>query len=150
MDCQKDKIYLRVDDDTVWMSEDFIDKMFQARIKNPEPLFIYANIINNAIVDYLHQRAGNFILKDKIIEYDYVGKGWEDLEVVKELHLQFLESAENNQTDKWKNSFSEWHLHNYERVSINSLIYFASTIDSISIQGIDEEQLFASDLPHFY
>ena len=69
--------------------------MFQARIKNPYPLFIFANIINNAVIDYLHQRAGNFVLKDKIIEYYHQGNGWGDLEIVKELHLQFLESAEN-------------------------------------------------------
>lgn len=124
--------------------------MFQARIKNPYPLFIFANIINNAVIDYLHQRAGNFVLKDKIIEYYHQGNGWGDLEIVKELHLQFLESAENNRTDKWKNSFSEWHLHNYERVSINSFIYFGSTISTVNIQGFDEEQLFASDFPHYY
>lgn len=34
-DCQTDKIYLRLDDDTVYMSEDFVDKMFRARISNP-------------------------------------------------------------------------------------------------------------------
>ncbi len=33
-DCEKNKVYLRVDDDTVWMSPDFIDKMYLARIKN--------------------------------------------------------------------------------------------------------------------
>ncbi len=49
--------------------------MFQARINNPNPMFIYSNIINNALIDYLHQRAGNFILKDKIIEYAYEGNG---------------------------------------------------------------------------
>lgn len=51
---------MRLDDDIIWMSQDFVDKMFEARIKYPEPLFIYPNIVNNAIIDYLHQRAGIF------------------------------------------------------------------------------------------
>jgi hypothetical protein len=31
----KNKVYLRVDDDTVWISDNFINVMYEARIKNP-------------------------------------------------------------------------------------------------------------------
>ena len=81
-DCEKNKVYLRVDDDTVWMSPDFVDKMYEARIKNIQPIFIFANIINNAIIGYLHQRAGNFIYKDPIA-YHCQGNGWKNKEIAK-------------------------------------------------------------------
>ena len=58
------------------MSDDFVEKMFDLRIKYPEFLVIYPNIINNAIVNYLHQRAGTFDFKKFPLKYDCTGNSW--------------------------------------------------------------------------
>jgi hypothetical protein len=44
-------MYIRLDDDVVWLEENFFKDMIEFRINNPEPLFIYPNIINNANFD---------------------------------------------------------------------------------------------------
>ena len=38
-------------------------------------MFIYSNTINNGLITYLHQRAGNFKTSE-IVDYDAAGNGW--------------------------------------------------------------------------
>ena len=50
----------------------------------------------------------------------------------------------------WKTSFNKWYALNNERISINTLIYFSNTINSMELQRADEEQLFSADISHYY
>lgn len=76
-------------------------------------MLIYANIINNQLINYVHQRAGNFFLPDKIVMSYYGGSElYSKGHLVKDVHEQFLESVEKNQTDKWKKSFEKWYFLN--------------------------------------
>ena len=69
-------IYIRLDDDIVWMEDNFIKNLYNFRINNPQYFLVYGNIINNAVVDHIHQRLGA-IDTEKIIGYGcmdhYVG-----------------------------------------------------------------------------
>ena len=49
-------IYVRLDDDILYIDEGFIEKIVNFRIKNLEYLFVLPNTINNSICDHIHQR----------------------------------------------------------------------------------------------
>ena len=51
-----DSVYIRLDDDIVYLEPGFFDKLFKKRLENPEPFLVYPNIINNAIISHIHQR----------------------------------------------------------------------------------------------
>ena len=59
-DLQKNKVYMKLDDDTLYIDENFIQTMWSHRFKLQERMVIYPNIINNAMVTHIHQRAGVF------------------------------------------------------------------------------------------
>jgi hypothetical protein len=130
-------LYLRLDDDVVWLEEHFFKKLIDFRLSNPEPLFVYPNIINNAIIDHLHQRLGCFNSIDKI-EYncfDYFGVM--DGHHAELRHNEFIKDIKNNDLDKYK--FGKWSLYNYERVSINSLAWFGKDIKNLEFDVEEED-----------
>ena len=51
---------MKLDDDTLYIDENFIQTMWSHRFKLQERMVIYPNIINNAMVTHIHQRAGVF------------------------------------------------------------------------------------------
>ena len=59
-----DAAYLRLDDDVCYLAPGFVEEMFRFRQAHPEPFLVYGNIINNAIVSWLHQKLGNFAYKE--------------------------------------------------------------------------------------
>jgi hypothetical protein len=57
--CQDDDtIYIRFDDDIVWIEEGVIEKMVQARIDHPDAFVIYPNVINSTLLSAWHQQIG--------------------------------------------------------------------------------------------
>ena len=58
--CQADDtIYVRFDDDIVWMEEGCLEKMLDARIDHPGAFVIYPNVINSTTISAWHQRNGS-------------------------------------------------------------------------------------------
>lgn len=53
-----DTIYVRFDDDIVWVEEGALEKMLKARIDCPYAFLIYPNIINSTTVTSWHQEIG--------------------------------------------------------------------------------------------
>lgn len=53
-----DHVYVRFDDDIVWMNYNSIKNLIDFRIDNPEYFIVYGSIVNNAICDYIHQKLG--------------------------------------------------------------------------------------------
>lgn len=140
-----DTIYIRLDDDIVWLEDKFIKKMYDIRIKYPEPFLILGNIINNAVITHLHQHFGSFTYED-IIENKCMGNGWSNPEIATALHRDFLTSIESNTIDKWY-TFDVWKLLEKERISINALTYFGKTIQRIGQILGDEEEYVTVNIP---
>lgn len=136
--CDPNKIYIRLDDDIVWLESNFIKKLSTFRYENPQYFLVYGNIINNAIVDHLNQRFGNLKITKKI-EYNALDfNGWANPEVAEEKHKMFLKNIFNNNIEKFK--FKQWILDIYERVSINCISWLGSEFAKFNgIVGIDEE-----------
>ena len=134
-------VYLRLDDDVVYLAPGFVREMFDFRLANPHPFLVYSNIINNAIVAWIHQKLGNFSY-ERLSGYDCVDEiGWKDPRFAETLHRAFLADPVD---PKWK--FREWHATEYERVSINAISWFGKDL-AVEPVDRDEENWFATWRP---
>lgn len=141
-------VYVRLDDDVVYVEPGFFQAIVAFRLANPEPFLVYGNIINNAVVSHLHQRNGRF-------RYDRLGgyacmdpTGWGDPLYAEAVHRAFLEDVRRGRADRWRRSFAEWHCLDNERVSINCIAWLGGTFREFGGQvGRDEEQWLATEKP---
>ncbi|ETS85654.1 hypothetical protein PFICI_03679 [Pestalotiopsis fici W106-1] len=53
-----DTIYLKIDDDIVWIDDDAVPRMIETLIKHPEAHDIAGNIINSPITSFMHYHQG--------------------------------------------------------------------------------------------
>jgi len=140
-----DTIYIRFDDDIVWIEEDFIKKMSEFRIANPEYFLVYGNIINNAIIDLIHQRMGALEYKNFEINYDCGDPiGWGNSDFAEMKHRNFFQKFESNNLNSYK--FNKWELFFNERVSINCISWFGKDFEDIGLM-CDEENFLSVEYP---
>jgi len=55
---QDDTMYIKIDDDILWMEPNAIKNLIDTRRGNPDPLLIVGNIVNNAYCNFKHQCLG--------------------------------------------------------------------------------------------
>lgn len=145
-----DTIYIRLDDDIVWLEDNFIEKLYYFRLNNPQYFLVYGNIINNAIIDHLLWRYGIYENSDiKNTEFKYIAtdnNGWKDANVAYHKHKIFLDHLMNKKLDKYK--FNKWILWHYERVSINCICWFGKHFKQFNgLVGRNEEVWLSVDRP---
>jgi len=71
VDCiEKDTVYIRIDDDVVWMEYYSLQKLVEFRIKNPSYFLVYGNIVNNSKCDFIHQEYLDLSTNDKFSHFD--------------------------------------------------------------------------------
>lgn len=51
-------IYIRFDDDILWVAPDAIENLLKTRLAHRDPFLVFANIINNSVCSYHHQVNG--------------------------------------------------------------------------------------------
>lgn len=143
-----DAVYIRLDDDIVYVEPDFFDRIFEYRIKNPEPFLVYGNIINNAIISHLHQR-NSLVKYHKLCGYECCDPvGWNDPKFAETIHRAFISDLHNGKLEQWHSSFREWHCLSHERVSINCISWLGSTFQTFGGQvGSNEEIWLSVDKP---
>lgn len=121
--CDPEKIYIKIDDDIVWMERDFIKKLVNFRLNHKDNLLVGANIINNAITDHIHQRQGALNgIKEHIGYNAFDDNGWKNPNVAYEKHLNLIRSITTNDLEKFK--FKKVILNVFERYSINCVSWF--------------------------
>jgi len=117
---EENTVYIRLDDDIVWLESNFIKKLAEFRIKNPKPFLIYGAILNNAVIDSIVQKLGLYSNLPPIGYNCLDENGWRSPEVAVEKHNYLID----NYLSKLKTPpklFDNWMLNNYERVSINCI-----------------------------
>jgi len=144
---QKNAVYLRLDDDVVWMEPDAIEKIINFRLDNPEYFLVYGNTINNALCDFLHQKQGALQIEEKI-EYECCGRlAWNNVHVAEKKHRNFIELYKRNELHKYK--FENHVLKDYERCSINAISWLGATFAKFDgIVGESEEVWLSCYKPH--
>lgn len=140
-----DAIYIRFDDDIVYIAPNCIHNLAKFRRENPTPFLVYGNIVNNAIISHLHQRNGLVCYHDNV-GYDCMDiTGWKDPAFCLALHNAFIADVEGNNLSKWLATFESWICSQYERVSINCVSWFGR--DMTVPVGSDEEQWLSVERP---
>ena len=143
---QKDTVYIRFDDDIVWMDHRSIINLLDHRIDNPEFFLVYGNIINNAICDHLHQRFGAFPLDPHIGYNTFDSNGWSNPMCAEQKHRILLNKIETEDLQDY--IFPQWVLNLHERVSINVISWLGEEFEKFKgVVGQDEEEWLAVTKP---
>lgn len=148
---EPDTIYIRLDDDIVYLAPDAIAEMIKFRVANPNYLLVFGNVINSSVITHILQRKGRVSTEKGIAGYHCMDPiGWGDPKFAEWLHRWFLSVQSYNGSSTVK--FPMWELmyapHGGERVSINFISWLGSTFRSFGgIVAPDEEHDLNVDLP---
>ena len=55
---QRGRIYVKFDDDVVWMADDAIEQVVRTKVAHPEYFLVSANVINSPLMGWVHYRMG--------------------------------------------------------------------------------------------
>ena len=146
---ESNTIYIRLDDDIIYLEKNFIRKLANERTKDTEPFLIYGNIVNNAICDHIHQRIGALPINIGNMSYECMCPvAWENGQVAEQKHKNFFNHVKNGTLDTYK--FNQWtlRLHHAERCSINCISWLGSRFAEFEGKvGIEEEAWLSVDKP---
>jgi hypothetical protein len=118
-----DTIYLRLDDDIVFIKKGSIENLFKFRLENAEPFLVYGNIVNNAVLSHIHQKIGALPTTEGTVTLNALDqKGLWEGEIPKLCHYNFFNKLMEKQLDDYK--FDPFVLKNYELVSIQVISWF--------------------------
>lgn len=105
-----DTVYLRFDDDIVWIHEHAVERLVKAKIEMPDTMCVFPVIINNAICSWFAQKLGKIPY-----EYGEVGApycmdpvGWANGPFAVKLHRLALDHIEAGTVDEllWYQDYS--------------------------------------------
>ncbi len=134
-------IYIKLDDDIVWLSPNFISSMVQFKLKHISTPIVMANIVNNNYIDHLHQKTGRVLQSIEPIEKDCMGNMWKSSEKTLKLHEEFKKDRLNNSYDKW--IIDDHVVSTFERVSINAIAWQGELIQNNDL-GMNIDEVWAS------
>ena len=126
--CDPDTIYIRLDDDIVYLDNSFISNILNFRTNNPDFFLVFGNIINNDICNHLHHRIGAFTWNTHI-PYGCAANAWQDTKLAEEIHKQFLINLSNNTINKYM--FDRYIIYERSRFSINAICWFGTDMKTI-------------------
>jgi hypothetical protein len=142
----ENSVYIRLDDDIVYVKPNSLNNLFDFRINNPNYFLVYGNIVNNAILSHLHQKKGTLTNEVKFGYHCADHNGWNNPIAAESIHQKFFELNKNNQITDF--SLNNWILRDYERVSINVISWLGSEFKKFDGKvGVDEEQWLSCDKP---
>ncbi len=117
-----DTVYIRLDDDIVYVAPGTLKTIAAARVADPHPFLMYGNVLNSGLSSHLQQRAGRLSKQFGFAGYNCIDDiGWRNPEFVIDLHSRFLANPDPKQ---WH--LTDWDLHGYERHSINCISWLGS------------------------
>lgn len=142
--CQdEDAIYIKIDDDVVWMEPDIFKKVLAFRVDNPDALLVSPMVVNNAICSYLWQVTGkmgfgkymNALSNHRIL--------WKRGEFSLALHQWFLDKL-NNDYDSCRKLHIGRRPIACNRFSINFILWFGRDFATFKGEVLDDDEEFLS------
>ncbi|HEV2968857.1 MAG TPA: hypothetical protein VGY55_02635, partial [Pirellulales bacterium] len=145
--CDSATIYIRFDDDIVYIAPDAIQELLDCRLEHLRPPIVYANTVNNAICSHLHQRFGLIDYTRGTAHYDCCCQiGWRSGPFAELAHRSFLRALASESRHRFK--MPNWDLWAYERVSINCIAWFGRDFAPFGGHiGFDDEVWLAEEHP---
>lgn len=89
--CESDTIYLRFDDDIVWIDERFFETFLSFRINNPHYFVVAPLIINNAMATYLLHTFRKIKVSKAVGPDRFDRVGWVNPSLARSLHILLQE-----------------------------------------------------------
>jgi hypothetical protein len=121
-DCvDEDSMYLRLDDDIIFIKKGSIDTVFNRRKLSTENFLIYGNTLNNVLMSFLQQKV-NSILTHVEVGYNPLDPvGWSNGQFAEDIHRLFFEKHANGEIEHF--NLPDVLFSNYEHVSINAICW---------------------------
>lgn len=140
-------LYIRIDDDVVWMASDAIQNLVNARLRHEYPVIIYGNVLNSTLNSYIQQRLGNIHTNTGVCKYETFDRTSLFLpSFAKQLHEDIVRDIHNRSTGKYL--FGEWRLFDFEHHSIMVSAFFGKRIAELKHLIVsDDEKSFSDILP---
>lgn len=137
---EKQTIYIRLDDDIVWIEPSFFEKMVSFRIAYPDYFLISPLIINNALSTYILQVNRKITLSRYYPAQCMEATFWGSGEFACQLHTWFLENW--LKTEKYPELYCPPTPIAANRFSINSVCWFGEqTVLFGAVEGDEEEYI---------
>lgn len=133
-------IYIRLDDDIIYLNDNFLSNIIDFRIQNQDYFLVLGNIINNGICACLHQHIKAIELPIQLNFYA-MNQLWKDPKLAKLVHEQFLKDVKNNDIEKYM-KIDNHIMKFYRRFSVNAICWFGSMFKTFNgyIPTKDEEK----------
>lgn len=138
-------IYIKFDDDIVYIEKELIKKVKFFRLNNPEPPIIYVNTINNGICAHLQQNNGNNLLDDfPELELKANNKLWYSPTLAYNIQSKFRKDLNNGEEHKWYVKSKPI----TGRFSINCISWTSDSIPNMKdCETYEDEEWLTVDLP---
>jgi hypothetical protein len=148
-DSDPETLYVRFDDDIVYIAPDAIENIVRFRLARREPLVVVGNIVNNAVCTHFHQRAALVPTKWGAVHNMCMDRnGWGNAAFCRRLHALFLDHLRRGDLEPWKQVAMP--IAGTRRFSINVISWFGRDlcdVPELSSDHIDEEPFLTETLP---
>lgn len=142
-DCiEEQTIYIKLDDDVVWLAPNFFETIVKFRIDNPQYFVVSPLVINNAKTTYLFQIQNKIKLARYQRAESFSKILWRSGEFARELHEWFISNYLKPQ--KWEELYSQDFPMGITRFSINSIVWFGEDMKKFKGEVIGDDEEFLS------
>lgn len=139
--CQEENtIYIKLDDDIVWIDPTFFEEICRFRVDNPQYFLISPLVINNGICNYILQNRELIKFNQNISCQAYDMKFYNGY-IAKEIHEWFIANYLKNQS--YSRLYCGEQIVSLQRFAINAVAWFGGAMKKFDgkVIGDDEEFL---------
>ena len=140
---EENTIYIKLDDDVVWLEPDFFEKICRFRVENPHYFLVSPLVINNGICNYLLQATGKIEFTKTHPCQPYELPFYNGF-LAEQLHEWFI--GNYLKTGNFKQLYCGKHEISLQRFAINTVAWFGNEFAKFDghVVGDDEEFLTLS------
>jgi hypothetical protein len=144
---EEDTVYIRFDDDVIFLENNFIKKFAEERLKNKTPFFIFPMIINNGNMGYHLQENDRVWFPVKLTYAENcLNELWKEPTFGEKIHRDFLLDVKNDYIERYH--INDIVIDNYYRHSINCISWLGETmkviVENNDIKTYRDEEMFIS------
>jgi hypothetical protein len=140
-----DTVYVRLDDDVVWLEPGFFETLLVFRLARPEYFLVTPLVVNNALSSYVLQTFDKLRVSRPFTTTCLCKVGWRDPDVALQLHRLLLDLARRGETARLHCGPVEIALN---RFSINCISWLGEDMARCGgVRGDDEEQELSASIP---
>jgi hypothetical protein len=117
-------IYVRFDDDIVFLEKGALKKLILCRLENPGPFIVCANIVNNTMINAIHQDMGVLTKHAGVCNYTRLDPiAWEHPAFAEHVHKTFQSKYAQKLLSEYYLP-GDWKFTQYEPFSISCFAFF--------------------------